>query len=232
MNITVSVKVQDELVSAINNLAAAFAAAGPIVSTEAANVTPRVEKAEAKTSAKTTRTKAKTEEKGPFLYANHSTGEFGSVDTKAEYDALKAEDSDIVRVTQAQYDALAAKAEAGDDEAEAKAEAKKAEAKKTESKKTEKAKTEKSKSAAPSKAELVETFRGFLPEDLDAEERAERRQFIAALLQRYGVERVRDLAEAHWGEAVDLIQRKLAGEDIDPTAANLGEGQGDEDDYI
>lgn len=220
MNITLNIKLDDEVLSALNGIAAALAniqgrgETPSITGSDAA--APRAEKQEA-------------EDKGPFLWANHKTGAFGKVASKAAYDKLKAKDADVVRLTEAQYKDKQAKAEA----------AKKAEATKTANAEAEKA-TKPAKTdtkAVPEKAELIEAFSSFLPKDLGAEERTERREFVTALLQRFGATKVSTLDESQWALAIEMVTRKSNGEDVDPTEANFDQfddaaGESDVDDMI
>lgn len=219
MDINVNIKLDEEALSALNGIAAALA--GLQGGTPVA----------ADTSAAVTADKKAAEDKGPFLWANHQTGAFGKAASKAAYDKIKAKDSDVVRVTQTQYDGLVAKADA-----DKKAKAEEAKAEKAAATKAEKTETKAEKPAVPEKAALIEAFTAFLPKDLEAEERTERREFVTAVLQRFGATKVSTLNESHWALAIELVNRKLAGEDVDPTKANFdqfddaGEDDAGEDD--
>src|SRR5690625_4212287 len=74
--------------------------------------------------------------------------------------------------------------------------------------------------AEVTKTDLIETFTGFLPKDLDAETRAERREFVSTMLQRFGAGKVSNLLEEPWSTAIDLVHRQLAGADSDRSPAS------------
>lgn len=209
MNITLSIKLDEASLSAITKLIRTL---GEVPSVEDTEIT---ESSQAEKVTETT-------DKGPFLWANHKTGEFGKVSTKAAYDKLKAKDADVVRVTESQFKELSA-------------EAKKREAEEKAAKKTmKKDKPRKADAGVPDKAELIEVFSEFLPKDLDKETRIERREFVTTILQRFGATKVSNLDDSHWALAIELVQRKLAGEDIDPSEADFDQfdEDSDEDDLV
>lgn len=180
-----------------------------------------------------------TADEGPFLWGNHSSGEFGKVATKADYDALKRTDKGIVRLTEAQYKDMQAKAKAkADDDKKAKAEAAKAEkAEKAEAAKAEKKKAAKTEKAdGPTKEELIAIFTEFLPKDLEADERTERQNFVRALLTRFGARKITETKEEHWPLILNLVSRRMDGEDIDPESGDFAdscaESENSDDDMI
>lgn len=226
MNITLNIAVNEETLSALNALTAALLAAQGTTAPAAAAASKPASKPAAKAPAK-----AKEEaDGGPVYWADNIAGTFGVVDTLAAYDELKADNENVIRIPESKHDELV-------------------KAKKAEEAAAKKAATEKKKPAAPSakpekgrgfresqvtKKDLVEAFSEYLPRDLDASERDERRAFVTALLQRFGATKVSLMGEEHWSTAIDLVQRKMAGEDIDPEAANFGiaEEESDEDDDL
>lgn len=209
MNITLNIAVNEETLSAINTLAEAIRTVnGSAVTgtpdsgskTAPAKETKAASKPAAKTSA----------DKGPFYWANYTTNEHGEAASKAAYDKLKAADDDVVRITKAKFDELEAAAAEETEETKSPKETKGAKGKAA----------AKDEPAEVTKTDLIETFTGFLPKDLDAETRAERREFVSTMLQRFGADKVSNLLEEHWAPAIDLVNRKLAGEDIDLSLAS------------
>lgn len=209
MNITLNIKLDEASLSVISKLIRPLGEAQSIEDTEV------VESSSAEKATETA-------DKGPFLWANHKTGEFGKVSTKAAYDKLKAKDADVVRVTESQFKKLSAEAKKRAAEERA--------AKKT----TKQGKSKEADAGVPDKAELIEVFSEFLPKDLDKETRIERREFVTTILQRFGATKVSNLDDSHWALAIELVQRKLAGEDIDPSEADFDQfdEDSDEDDLV
>ena len=154
---------------------------------------------------------------------------FGKVDTEAEYKALKKKAAGTYKVTESIYNEklaeLKAKSEAdaqAKKDAAAAAKADKAAQAKKEASAT-KAKKEAAPADAPSEEDLIAAFQAYLPKDLSKEERAERHAFVKPLLQRFGAQRATELAEEHRALAINLVQRKMNGEDIDPTSGEFAE---------
>src|SRR5690625_4636143 len=209
MNITLNIAVNEETLSAINTLAEAIRTVnGSAVSgtpDDGSKIAPAKEtKAASKPSAKTSAYKC------PFFWTNYTTKEHGGATIKAAYVKLKASDDAVLRSTKAKFDELEGAAAEEAEEAEAPKETKSAKGKAA----------AKDEPAEVTKTDLIETFTGFLPKDLDAETRAERREFVATMLQRFGADKVSNLLEEHWSTAIDLVNRKLAGEDIDLSLAS------------
>lgn len=65
---------------------------------------------------------------------------------------------------------------------------------------------------------VKEVFGGFLKID-DEKKRALRKKFAGTLLEQYGVTKASDLDPQDYAEAVDFIERALAGEKVDPSTA-------------
>lgn len=162
---------------------------------------------------------------GPIYWADNSTGYFGKVDTQAEYDAKKAAAEGVYQITESIYnektEALKAKnAEEAAAKKKAEAAAKKEAAVKKE------AATEKTATGPaehPTVEELVAVFARYLPKDLSKDERAERASFVRPLLERFGAAKASELLPEHRALAMNLVERKMAGEDIDPTSSDFAE---------
>lgn len=65
---------------------------------------------------------------------------------------------------------------------------------------------------------VKEVFGGFLKID-DEKKRTLRKKFAATLLEQYGVTKASDLDPQDYAEAVDFVERALAGEKVDPSTA-------------
>lgn len=65
---------------------------------------------------------------------------------------------------------------------------------------------------------VKDVFGGFLKID-DEKKRALRKKFAGTLLEQYGVAKASDLDPQDYAEAVDFIERALAGEKVDPSTA-------------
>lgn len=202
MNLEVTIKLDSEALSAINNLSAAIRSAGSVPTT--ISTTSAVSSS------------SEPEETGPIYWADNSNGKFGIVETEAEYAKLKKKDKGVYKITE---DVHAKKvSEAAD---AAKKSEKKTEAK-TETKKVEK-KAEPAGDDDLSLEDVVAVFTEFLSKDLDAAERKERASFVKPMLQRFGAAKASELAEEHFALAINLVKRKMAGEDIDPETAEFEE---------
>lgn len=183
-----------ELAAAIRDNAGGVAA--PAAST--GKTTAEKPAASTKTTTTTTNTSDDAGETGPIYWANNKKGTFGEVADQAAYDALKKKDKDIVKITATKHaekvkaveEAEAAKNSGGGDDA-----------------------------PAASKEDLVKTAQAFLPKDLAGDEKEERKAFVKAMLDRFGGSKITEIPEENWGLVVNFIQRKLAGQDIDPADA-------------
>lgn len=217
MNITIGLNA--ETLSALNALTAAISGIGSFApsATHAQVTIAPAEKPEAKAEKKeevkadsTSKTTTSTEPTGPIYWFSSTSGEVGIVQTEDEFKALKKADSKTVKTTETKYnEKLAAKAAAA-----AKAEAEDGD-------------------DIPSEQDVIDAFSAYLPVDLDKEERAVRVAFVKPLLQRFGAKKATELAEAHRKLAINLVQRKMAGQDIDPESADFAEVAADaEDDLV
>lgn len=164
-------------------------------------------------------------DEGPFYWADSKDGQFGKAKDKAGYDKLKKKSDTVYRIPESKYNELQEALRAKNDEKREENKAAK-EAEKAAEKAAEKPKAETKKapaSDAPSSDDLIKVVTGFLSKDLDADERKARASFIKPMLTRFGVEKASLIPEEHRALAINLIERKLAGEDVDPETAELAE---------
>lgn len=197
-----------EHAKAINNLADALRGIGQLPLTGLVNVLqpgeiPAVISSEAAVE-KAVKPK-KEEPTGPFYWKDAETNFFGKESTKKALDKMLGEKKSIVVIEEAEYKTL------------------EAELRERNAKAAEKMATEKAVEP-PTVEDVIAAFTKYLPKDLDAEERKARHAFVKPLLQRFGVEKATMLRPEHRAEAIALVERKMAGADIDPTAANFDEG--------
>ena len=203
MNLELTIKLDSEALSAINNLSAAIRSVGSVPTTIS-------------TTSAVSSSSEPEETGGPIYWADNSNGKFGIVETEAEYAKLKKKDKGVYKITE---DVHAKKVtEAAD---AAKKTEKKTETK-NETKKVEK-KAEPAGDDDLTLEDVVAVFTEFLSKDLDAAERKERAGFVKPMLQRLGASKASELAEEHFALAINLVKRKLAGEDIDPETAEFEE---------
>ncbi len=216
MNFQVTIGFNEEALSAIQSLTAAIRSIGGVSANASTAVTA------ASTAAADLDEAASAAETGPIYWADNSTGYFGKVATEAEYKAQKKKAPGTYKIMESIYEEKLAEMKAKN---EADAQAKKdaaAQAKKDAA--AAKAKKEEKPAAdTPSEDDLVAVFQAYLPKDLSKEERAERHAFVKPLLQRFGAQRATELAEEHRALAINLVQRKMAGEDIDPASGEFAE---------
>jgi len=204
-----------EHAKAINNLADALRGVGQLPLTGLVNVLqtceiPAVISSEASGAVVEKAVKPKKEEPtGPFYWKDAETNFFGKESTKKALDKMLGEKKSIVVIEEAEYKTL------------------EAELRERNAKAAEKMKSETSAekpAEVPTVEDVIAVFTKYLPKDLDAEERKARHAFVKPLLQRFGVEKATMLRPEHRAEAIALVERKMAGADIDPTAANFDEG--------
>ena len=174
---------------------------------------------------------------GPVYWADNECGDFGKMDTEAEFKARKKKHPTIYLVPKSVYDEKLAKLKAKNEAAQAAAKAEKAAAAGKAEKAEKPAKVEKkakSSEPVPTEEELIEAFQQYLPKDLSKEERAARHAFVKPLLTRFGAARATELLPEHRALAINLVLRKLAGEDIDPESSEFAEicaeAEGSQDD--
>jgi hypothetical protein len=196
--------------AALLELAAAIRAAGSVSSAALTAAGAAVNKTETKADPKPVDKKeedSREEEQAAVkvYWAQNIKGTFGVVDSEAEYLALKKKDAKVVKLTEAGYEKKV--------KAAAEAEAAAAEEKKGSS----------SKAAKLTKKDVADAFGAFLPKDLDEAERDERRAFAKEILDRFGGEKLTEMPEEHFALAINMVQRKMAGQDFDVADAEFEE---------
>lgn len=206
----ITVGLNPETLNALNALTAAIAGiSGPSNNIEASAVV-KAEKAEkpapaAKAPAKPAAKKAKVEETEAeeeadeaetIYWFSSATDTVGIVESEAEFKALKKKDPKTVKFTEGKYKEKLAEIEA--------AAAEEADA------------GEEDETEIPTVEDIVAVFGAYLPVDLEPEEQEERRPFVRAILTRFGAKKATALAEEHRRLAINLVERKMAGEDVDP----------------
>lgn len=224
MSLNVTIGLNAETLAALNaltaavigvsNVAPAAAQAATVVEPEAKETAKAVAKPAAKAAAKTT-TKAaakeeaveETEEVEPvtIYWFSSATDEVGIVESEEEYKALKKADAKTVKITEAKHKAHLAKQAAADEEAE--------EAEETAE---EAAFAESDEHDVPTEQDVIDIFGSYLPTTLTDQEKAERRPFVKAILDRFGAKRATALKEGDRRLAINLVERKMAGDDVDP----------------
>lgn len=177
---------------------------------------------------------------GPIYWADESTGDFGEVDSEAAYAAKKSKYPKAYKITEGMYqakvdalrekNAAAAKAKADKEQAAADAKAKKAadaadaKAKKAAEAEKPAAETGAAEPSPVTKDEMLAAVRGYLSPDItDKAERDLRTRFVKALLARFGASKASELSDEFYALTKNLIERKSAGEDIDPERADFAE---------
>lgn len=203
MNLEVTIKLDSEALSAINNLSAAIRSVGSVPT--------------ATSTTSVTSSSSEPEETGPIYWADNSNGKFGVVDTEAEYAALKKKSKNVYKITADIHEQKVVEA------AEAAAATKKVESKKTEAAKKVEKKPEPAGDDDLTIEDVVAVFTEYLPKDLDATERKARAGFVKPMLERFGAAKASEMAEEHFALAINLVKRKMAGEDIDPKTAEFEE---------
>lgn len=223
MNFEVTVGLNAEALSTIKDLVAAIRGIG--AGAPVATATP------AKVTSTSDETKAAETEEGPFYWANNETGFFGQVETIAEYNKLKKKDAGVYRIPASQHEEKVKELRATN---EAAAAAKKAAAAEKPAAKAAAKPAAKKEAAAPSLDDLIAVFSSYLPKDLDKDERAKRAEFVKPMLARFGAAKATELPEENRALAINLVQRKMAGEDVDPTTAEFAEvgAEVEEDDLV
>ena len=85
---------------------------------------------------------------------------------------------------------------------------------------------------APTEQDIINAFGSFLSPDLDKAVRTERAAFVRPLVARFGVARATDLEEGDRKLALNLLQRKIAGQDIDPENDEFEEFEAEEESLV
>lgn len=230
MNVQVTIGFNEEALSAISELTAAIRSVGGAALSSGGD-------SAAQDSGET----------GPIYWQDNTpdTGDVGVVDDEAAYKALKKKRPQAYKIPEFMYHETMAVRKKLAEVTEAAGEEGAADEKAAKPAKTEKAAAAKSKKApaktaakaepedAPSEEDLIAVFKAYLPADLSKAERAERHAFVKPLLARFGAPKASELAEEHRALAINLVQRKMAGEDVDPETSEYepvsDAGDADED---
>lgn len=220
MSFNVTIGLNAETLSALNDLTAAIKGISAAGSTAAPETVVSNTAAEKPAKAETPATKAKAAEKEEAAepvtihWYSSASGEVGIVESEAEFKALKKADAKTVKITEDKYRALLAKQEEAEEEQEEET-------------------VEEDDAPIPTDKDIIRVFGEYLPKDLDKAERAKRAPFVKAILDRFGAPRATELPEEHRRLAINLVERKLAGEDVDPKKDGYQEvSQDDEDDQL
>lgn len=117
----------------------------------------------------------------------------GTVDSEEAFKALKKKDGKVVKFTKEKYEAKVAELEkakaaenSGDDD------------------------------EVPTEQDLIDAFGAYLDPSLDEDEKTERRAFVGPIVKRFGAKKASAIPEEHRKLALNLLARKVAGEDVDP----------------
>lgn len=185
-----------EHAKAINNLADALRGIGQVPLALPAKETV--------VNSTVTVTKTEKEPTGPFYWKDADTNYFGKESTKKALDKMLKEKASIVQIEEAEYSKL--ESELRERNAAAAAKEKVSKTIFSESAKLPEATVE----------DVIAAFTKYLPKDLDADERKARHAFVKPLLQRFGADKATNLKPEHRALAIQLVERKMAGENIDP----------------
>lgn len=208
MNINVTISLNEETKAALNALTAAIAGANVVpvaaIETQAAKT-----ESPAKTTTKATETKTAVKEKAAdpvtIYWFSSASQEVGVVESEEEFKALKKADPKTVKYTEAKYNAFLAKQAEEVEEVEV---------------------DEGDTDATPTEQDVIDVFSAFLPVDLSDQLKKERRPFVKAILVRFGAKRASELAEEHRATAINFVERKMSGEDLDPADAEFEDMDG------
>lgn len=205
MNFQVEIGFNPAAMAAISELTQAIRLLRPTATVEVSTTGPA---ASAASTTKPTKTEdagkadADSEAEAVTVYwLDAKANKVGTVEGDAAFKALKKKNPDAVKVTESKYKAKlaelekAANAAADDDDDQ----------------------------EPPSVDDVIEAFSAYLPADLDKSERAERAAFVKPLLERFGAKKATELLPEHRKLAINLVQRKMAGEDIDPSSGDFAE---------
>ena len=214
MNINVTISLNEETKAALNALTAAIAGAN-VVPVAAIETQSAKTESPAKTTAKAAETETAVKEKAAdpvtIYWFSSASQEVGVVESEEEFKALKKADPKTVKYTEAKYNAFLAKQA---EEAEEVEEVEEVEADKGDT------------DATPTEQDVIDVFSAFLPVDLSDQLRKERRPFVKAILVRFGAKRASELAEEHRALAINFVERKMSGEDLDPADAEFEDMDG------
>lgn len=129
-----------------------------------------------------------------IYWFSSATDTVGTVDSEDAFKALKKKDAKVVKFTKEKYEAkvkqLAAAAKAAEDAGD--------------------------EDEVPTEQDLIDAFGAYLDPNLDEDEKAERRAFVGPIVKRFGAKKASAIPEEHRKLALNLLARKVAGEDVDP----------------
>lgn len=205
-----TIAVLSDLASAIRSISGTTIK-GPITSGTAVDG----KKAESPAS-KEDAAKAEDKKEDAVIYwFSSASGKFGEVVGEEAFAALKKKDAKTVKWTQDKYEKAVKKA--ADEAAAAKAAA---------------ADSDDDEGEVPSLQDVIDAFGAYLPSDLDKAERAVRAGFVKPMLARFGAGKASELPEEHRRLAINLVQRKAAGQDVDPETSEFEEFEAEDESLV
>lgn len=193
---TLTLNLGEPTLAAINGLAASIASlsGGTAISSKPAASAANV-KAGDKGAAKDTSTGGDAEDSSTSVtiyWFSSASNTVGTVDSEEAFKALKKKDAKVVKFTKEKYEAKVAelaKANAASEEED---------------------------DDIPTEQDLIDAFGAYLSPDLDEDEKTERRAFVGPIVKRFGAKKASAIPEEHRKLALNLLARKVAGEDVDP----------------
>lgn len=186
---------------------------------------------------------------GELIYwRDPKTNELGFSVSEAEYKMAKKANANLMKIPQGKYDTLIAERAAAGSEPEEEEKEEEEEPTETPAQKKkrlaaeaaakkkadeaaaakEKAKAAGSDDDTPSEQDMIDAFGGYLSPDLDKEERKERAAWVRPLVARFGAARASEIAEDDRKLALNLLQRKMAGQEVDAENDDYEEFEADE----
>lgn len=210
MSFNVTVGLNEETLSALKGLTAAIAG----ISGAAPAAKPAADTAATKPAAKPkSEAPAKEEAAEPvtIYWFSSASNTVGVVESEDEFKALKKADAKTVKITKDKYETKLAEIEAAAAEDDA---------------------TEDDDAPVPTEQDIIKAFGAYLPATLSDAEKKKRRPFVKAILDRFGAPKATELAEEHRRLAINLVERKMAGEDVDPENDDFQEVASDDDDGL
>lgn len=205
MNFQVEIGFNAAALSAISDLTAAIRGLQPQTTVVSGAVAGEQTKpAAASTAKKIEPETASPESDDPvtIYWFDSASDEIGTVEGEDAFKALKKKRAKAVKWTESKY-----KAKLAEQEAAANAETE-----------------EVDEDEVPTQQDLIKAFSTYLPADMvDGEERQDRRDFVRAIVTRFGAKKASEIAEQHRKLAINLVKRKMAGQDVDPTSSKFAE---------
>ena len=195
---TLTLNLGEPTLAAINGLAASIASlsGGAAIPSKPAASAANV-KAGDKGAAKDTSTGTDADDSSTnvtIYWFSSATDSVGTVDSEEAFKALKKKDAKVVKIPETKYQAKLAELE------KAKAAAAQAD----------------DEDDIPTEQDLIDAFGAYLNPDLDEDEKTERRAFVGPIVKRFGAKKASAIPEEHRKLALNLLARKVAGEDVDP----------------